>query len=214
MTSAITPAPIPAAVGPRESGPDGRPLLLFIHGFGSHERDLPGIAEHLGDGWDWISVRAPYALSTGGAAWFPLSEGGAFDRQAIEAALAGLEAFILEHTSGQPIVPIGFSQGGLMTTELLRSGRTGIKAGAILSGFVDPEPRASDALLVEDRPKVFFGRGTADPVLPESRFTDTEAWVQEFADGTVKVYEGLPHAVSQEEIADLRDFLDGLEYVK
>ncbi|MDJ1370371.1 alpha/beta hydrolase [Gulosibacter molinativorax] len=214
MTQEISPAPssapIPAAVGPRESGPDGRPLLLFIHGFGSHERDLPGLAPHLGDGWDWLSVRAPYALPTGGAAWFPLSEGGPIDRGAIDAALAGLEGFIESQTSGQPIVPIGFSQGGLMTTELLRSGRVEIAAAAILSGFVDPTPRESDARLLEEHKRVFFGRGTADPIIQEHRFAATEEWVTEFTDATVKVYPGLAHAVSQEELQDLRVFLDGL----
>lgn len=211
MTSEITPAQIPAAVGPRNSGPDGRPLLLFIHGFGSHERDLPGLASQLGDGWDWISVRAPYELSTGGAAWFPLSEGGAFDRAAIDASLAGLEAFLLEHTSGQPVVPVGFSQGGLMVTELLRSGRVAVAAGAILSGFVDPEPRATDAERLEHKPKVFFGWGTADQVLPKSRFTATEEWVSEFTDATIKVYEGLTHSIAPDEVTDLRNFLDSLE---
>ncbi|KAB1643957.1 alpha/beta hydrolase [Gulosibacter chungangensis] len=213
MTSAITPAPIPAAVGPRESGPDGRPLLLFIHGFGSNERDLPSLAENLGEGWDWISVRAPYPLVSGGAAWFPLSEGGPYDRGAIDASLAGLEEFIEAHTSGQPIVPIGFSQGGLMVTELLRSGRIAINAGVILSGFVDPEPRESDARLREKRPKVFFGRGTADPLIDEERFDTTERWVREYTDATVKVYQGLAHAVSHEEILDVREFLDDLGLV-
>lgn len=213
MTSEISPAAIPAAVGPRQSGPDGRPLLLLIHGYGSNEQDLPGIATQLGDGWDWISVRAPYALSTGGAAWFPLSDGGPVDRNAIQAALAGLDDFLAEHTSGQPVVPVGFSQGGLMTTELLRSGRNNVAAGALLSGFVDARSRPEDATLVERRPKVFFGRGTADPVIPETRFEVTEEWLLGHADATIKVYEGLAHAVSQEEIADLRDFLDGLGLV-
>ncbi|MGO1544205.1 MAG: alpha/beta hydrolase [Gulosibacter sp.] len=213
MTAAITPAPIPAAVGPRDSGPDGRPLLLLLHGFGSHERDLPGLVTRLGEGWDWLSVRAPYALETGGAAWFPLANGGPVDRSAIDAATAGLWEFVDEHTSGQPIVPIGFSQGGLMVSELFRSRPETVTSGALLSGFVDPAPRDTDAALKQAPPRVFFGRGTEDAVLSESIFGNTETWLREHADASIKVYEGLGHAVDQQEIEDLREFLAGLGLV-
>lgn len=215
MTAEIPAAPITTAVRAPERGPEGRPLLLFLHGFGSHERDLPALAPRLGDSWDWISVRAPYELSTGGAAWFPLPASGAIDRgsldrQAIHAAVTGLNAFLDAHTAGQPILPIGFSQGGLMVTELLRSGRNDVVAGAILSGFVDPDPRSGDAQLLANRPKVFFGRGTADPVIPESWFEAADAWLARYTQVTSRRYGGLGHAVSDPEIADLREFLDAL----
>ena len=49
------------------------PLVLLLHGFGSSERDLPGIMQHLPHGLAWASLRAPLPLGHGGAAFHPVA---------------------------------------------------------------------------------------------------------------------------------------------
>ena len=204
-------APIRSAVAPRAEGPDGRPLLLLLHGFGSSERDLPGIVPHLGPGWDWASLRGPYDVPGGAAAWFPISVRGSPEHGPVKAAVAGLLDWIDTATSGQPIVPIGFSQGGMMVTELLRHRPDAFAAGAVLSGFVAPGMQVGDARLAQRKPPLFFGRGELDvSIIPAEAFLRTEVWAEAHTTATIALYPGLGHAISAEELADLAAFLDGL----
>ena len=45
------------------------PLVVLLHGRGSHERDILALADHLPDGLAYAAVRAPLPES-GGYAWF------------------------------------------------------------------------------------------------------------------------------------------------
>ncbi|WP_175557331.1 alpha/beta hydrolase [Raineyella antarctica] len=204
-------APIRTVVGPRAEGPDGRPLLLLLHGYGSNENDLPGIVAHLGQGWDWVSPRGPYDIPGGGAAWFPISVPGRPERGPVEAALAGLLAWLDQTVDGQPVVPIGFSQGGMMVTELLRARPDTFPAGVVLSGFVAPGTSPGDARLAGRKVPLFYGRGAEDRgMIPAEAFERTEDWAREHADATIKVYPGLAHSIAVEELADVAAFLGGL----
>lgn len=204
-------APIRTAVGPRADGPDGRPLLVLLHGVGSHERDLPGIVGHLGEGWDWVSLRGPYDTPGGGAAWFPISTPGRPEREPVDAAVAGLLAWLDASTQGQPVVPVGFSQGGMMVTELLRRQPERFAAGVVLSGFVAPDPLPGDARLAELRPPLFYARGDRDESrIPSAAFGWTEEWAREHTAATVRIYPGLGHSISMPELEDLAAFLAGL----
>lgn len=207
-------APIRTVVGPRAEGPDGRPLLLLLHGFGSNENDLPGIVSHLGDGWDWLSLRGPYDIGGGGAAWFPISVPGRPERGPVDAALAGLLAWLDAMVEGQPVVPVGFSQGGMMVTELLRARPDAFPAGVVLSGFVAPGSSPGDARLAERKPPLFFGRGGEDRgIIPAEAFERTETWAREHTTSTIKLYPGLAHSIAAEELADLAAFLEALALV-
>ena len=58
------------------------PVLLLLHGYGSNEEDLVGLAPHLNPNLVSVSVRAPHELPFGGFAWFNIEwaeEGIQFD---------------------------------------------------------------------------------------------------------------------------------------
>lgn len=59
-------APVVATVG---STDPAAPLVVLLHGRGSNERDIIGLADHLPTGPAYASVRAPIAEG-GGYAWF------------------------------------------------------------------------------------------------------------------------------------------------
>src|SRR5690349_9155450 len=48
------------------------PLLLLLHGYGSNERDLIGLAPYLDSRFQIMSARAPHMLMPDGYAWFEL----------------------------------------------------------------------------------------------------------------------------------------------
>ena len=46
-----------------------KPLVVLLHGRGSNEQEIIGLAEHLPAGPSYVAVRAPIAEG-GGYAWF------------------------------------------------------------------------------------------------------------------------------------------------
>ena len=59
----------PPVVAWRGDARSGRPLVVLLHGRGSNEADIIGLADHLPAGLAYAAVRAPIAEG-GGYAWF------------------------------------------------------------------------------------------------------------------------------------------------
>lgn len=195
------------AVGTWESSPG--PTAVFLHGWGSDERDLAGLAPYLPRGLAWGSVRAPLRHPSFGFAWYPLESERSWEEQApIDEAVAALWAWA-DETLGDdtPILPIGFSQGGLMASQLLRTRPQRVPAAVILSGYALPSPQVADAVLADSLPPVFWGRGDLDPVIPPSAIAATQATLPGIASLEEHVYDGLSHQVSERELDDVRAFL-------
>ena len=55
---------------------------------------------------------------------------------------------------------------------------------------------------------MFWGRGTHDDVIPPFLVEHTTQWLPEHADLSGRVYPGLTHSVSEQELADVVTFLD------
>ena len=197
-----------SVLSPGWPGRASTPTALFLHGFGSHEHDLPGLSRYLPSGTPWASLRAPLELGYGAAAWFPLSPDGAMDDAAIAAAAEAVWAWVDERVDADaPVVPVGFSQGGLMALQLLRTRPERVLAPVVLAGFVQREPQPADAALAELRPEVFWGRGDADPVIWPDAVERTRRFLADHATATARLYPGLAHAVSEEQLEDVRAFL-------
>lgn len=111
-------------------------VALFLHGYGSNEHDLTGLVAPLGLSLPWASLRAPVELGHG-AAWLPVTTPGNPDPQIVAGATDTIWAWVDAHLSPDTrVVPIGFSQGGLMASQLLRTRPERVVAPVILSGFV------------------------------------------------------------------------------
>ncbi|WP_350349106.1 dienelactone hydrolase family protein [Agromyces sp. G08B096] len=182
----------------------GRPLLVLLHGYNSHEGDLFGLAPYLPLEPVIASLRAPIAADYGHA-WFDLA--GTDARRALGQADAATTAIVDWLDRVAPDVAsvglVGFSQGGAMALELLRRDPQRFGFAATLAGFALPGDRAGDARLAEVRPPVFWGRGTADEVIPAEEVALTQAWLPAHADVDARIYEGLGHSVSERELGDL-----------
>ncbi|WP_062206012.1 alpha/beta hydrolase [Demequina salsinemoris] len=186
------------------------PVVLLLHGFGSNERDLPGIVPHLGVATPWASLRAP--LSAGpGAAWFAITKPGNPDAAPVEDATDAIWAWVDEHLgAGAPVVPVGFSQGGLMATQLLRTRPERVTAAVVLGGFTLGHPQSADDALAARAVPVFWGRGAEDLVIAPAAVTRTGEFLPAHAALTERVYPGLAHGINAEELADVREFLAGV----
>lgn len=184
-----------------------RPLLVLLHGYGSHEGDLFSLAKFLPLEPVIASVRAPIDMGSGWA-WFPPSGHTDADVRLTEAD-ESTDALIawLDTTSSSGVGLLGFSQGGAMSLELLRAQPSRFDYAVQLSGFALPHDKPGDAVLAKTRPPVFWGRGTVDDVIPDSLIQHTLGWLPAHAKVTERIYEGVGHAVSEPEIADIHSFI-------
>jgi phospholipase/carboxylesterase len=184
------------------------PVAVLLHGYGSNEHDLAGLVPALGLALPWASLRAPLVLAPGAAAWFALTVPGDPDPGPVEAATDAIWAWIDEHAGPDAVVvPIGFSQGGFMVSQLLRTRPDRVLAPVVLAGFVLGAEQPADAALRTRRPAAFWGRGDADGVITAEAVARAAAFLPAHTTLVERVYPGLGHGVSAEEIDDVRAFL-------
>ncbi|WP_277050657.1 alpha/beta hydrolase [Ruania albidiflava] len=191
----------------------GRPLLVLLHGYGSHERDLMALAEHLPAGPVVASLRAPLPAGPG-YAWFPITDparAGEPDLDLANAATTGVmrwleETQALARTSG-PVGLLGFSQGGAMVTHLLRHHPELFACGVVLSGFTVPGLVGGDEALAQIAPPVYWGRGLADPLIGPGAIERTERFLDRHTTLTARSFAGLGHGVAAEELIEVATFL-------
>ncbi|GAA3025746.1 alpha/beta hydrolase [Microbacterium dextranolyticum] len=188
----------------------GRPLLVLLHGYGSHEGDLFALAPHLPKEFVVAAVRAPLTppFPAPGWSWFPIEGLQARDARAITASATVLLDWL--DRSVDPATPVGllgFSQGAVIGLQALRLRPERIGFVVALAGFVADGTLPTDAALAARRPPVFWGRGSRDEVIPADRIAHSTEWLPGFVDLSGRVYPGLTHSVSQDELDDVVVFL-------
>lgn len=185
----------------------GRPLLVLLHGYGSHEGDLFGLSPMLPLEPVIASVRAPISES-GGYAWFSRQDSatGDPDPERVDPVASALIDW-LDEQEYSSVGLLGFSQGAAVALQLVRHAPTRFAATVALSGFVTRGPHAGDAELEIAQPPVFWGYGTADPVIPQFAIERLREWLPGHSTSTIRVYEDLAHGISPAELADFSRFL-------
>ncbi len=196
-----------AAAGDRE----GRPLLVLLHGYGADEHDLFGLVPYLPPEFAVAAVRAPLAppFPAPGYSWYPIENLEDRDPAHTTAAATRLiewtDAAASAHSS---IGLLGFSQGAAVSLQAMRLEPARFAFAVNLSGYVTPGALPRDAELAARRPPVFWGRGTNDDVIPGFLVDHTTEWLPGHVDLSGRLYPGLTHSVSEQELADVRTFLD------
>jgi phospholipase/carboxylesterase len=194
------------------------PLVIFLHGYGSDERDLFGIKGDLSPDYTYLSVRAPLDVDGGGHKWFSQDtdvadyEGVTSD---IDTSTTLLTQFIEQATkkySTQPdkVILIGFSQGAMMTYQI------GLQHPELVRGIAPLSGKILSALNARLKPddrlknlKVFIGHGTADTRVAYSGATNANEALKKLALAPeFHAYPGLGHSINGNEISDLDKWLN------
>lgn len=90
---------------------DDAPLVVLLHGRGSNERDIIGLADRLPGGTAYAAVRAPIAEG-GGYAWFANRGIGRPVAESLRAAIDWFRLWLDEAApDGRPVTLVGFSGG-------------------------------------------------------------------------------------------------------
>ncbi|RMN44118.1 phospholipase/carboxylesterase [Pseudomonas syringae] len=194
-----------------------RPLVIFIHGYGSNASDLFGLKEHLPAGYNYLSVQAPVELQADSYKWFTQKKGGTdYDGVTEDLKSSGkrLTDFITQATEKfrtQPgkVFLVGFSQGAMMSYEVALRQPTLVGGFAALSGRLLPvvksEVNASDDLKAL---KVFIGHGVQDRQVAYASGPQAEATLKSLGlTPQFHGYEGLGHSINEAEVVDLANWL-------
>ncbi|MBS1673923.1 MAG: dienelactone hydrolase family protein [Actinobacteria bacterium] len=191
---------------------DDAPLLVLLHGYGSDENDLFSLVPFLPESVTVAALPAPLAAPwpMPGRSWYPIEELERRDAGSVtDAADAVLRWLDAEARDTPSIVLLGFSQGASVALQTLRRDPARVAGVVNLSGYAAPGDLPLDDELRERHTPVFWGRGTRDDVIPDALVAHTAAWLPEHSELVGRVYPGLTHSVSEEELGDVRRFLDG-----
>ena len=188
----------------------GRPLVVLLHGYGADEHDLFGLVPFLPEGIAVASVAAPLTppWPTPGRSWYPIEGMGARSPEATTSAARAFLACLDAAAPDTPVALLGFSQGAAVSLQALRLEPERFGAVVALSGYVTPGDLPNDEALQSLRPAVFWGRGTNDDVIPAELVAHTAQWLPHHSDLSGRVYSGLTHSISEDELLDVRAFLD------
>ena len=185
-----------------------KPVIVFLHGYGSNEQDLPGLATYLPQ-MPWVSLRAPLTLQPGSYSWAPITVPGNPEAAPVEAATASVWNWIDANLPADSlIIPIGFSQGGMMATQLLRTRPQRVLATVVLSGFTLGHSQPADSSLLEQLPPAIYCRGLDDQVINPAAVERTTEWLEKHTSLTAKTYYRLAHSIDERVMADVREFLE------
>lgn len=110
------------------------PLVVLLHGRGSHEREILRLADHLPVGPTYAAVRAPIAEG-GGYAWFANRGIGRPVAESLRATMDWFRDWLDGVApAGRPVVLIGFSGGAAFAGGLLLDDPGRYAGAAILYG--------------------------------------------------------------------------------
>ncbi len=195
---------------------DGSPLLVLLHGRGSHKGDLMGLRPALPAEAIVVTPQAPFPGAPwgygGGWAWYRFLGGTTPDPDTFEAGQASLEGFLREISSRLPVQPGpivlgGFSQGATtsLTYALRHPGR--VVGVLVFSGFLASHPSVQATPETSKGLRVFWGHGSLDQMIPFAHAREgRSALLAAGADLTARDYP-IGHWIEPQELTDAVDWV-------
>lgn len=198
------------------SGPapeDARAAAILLHGRGGTARGILALAQAV----DRPEV-AWLAPEAGGNAWYPhsflapLSENEPWLGTALDTVASLLDRLEARGVGGDRIALIGFSQGGCLALEYAaRNARRYGGVAGLSAGLIGAPGTPRDYAGSLDGTPVFLGCSDRDPHIPVERVEETaEVLGRMGASVTQRIYAGMGHTVTDDEIDHLRAMLDDL----
>lgn len=197
------------------------PLLLLMHGVGSNEKDLFGLANYLDERYLIVSARAPFKIAEGSYKWYDLDFSTGVRRTNINEAEKSLQLilqFLDElqakyHYDKQRVIVSGFSQGAIMSlcvglTHPEKVRGIGVFSGRVLEEVVKPKLAAKDKF---KHFEAFVSHGTHDGVLPVSDARNTKKLLESLQIKTSYHEYPSEHSISQANLEDFAAWLKGIK---
>ncbi|HNP74677.1 MAG TPA: alpha/beta hydrolase [Kouleothrix sp.] len=216
MTTKSTLSLVHLSQRPRQRGNGPPPLLILLHGYGSNEADLFGLAPYLDPRFLVLSVRAPYTLMHGSYAWFELgwtASGISIDARQAEASRKLAGEFIHAATAAYEADPrrvyvCGFSQGAMLASSIALTQPELVAGAVLMSGRVPDElkPLIAPAARLAGKPFLVV-HGIRDTVLPIQNGRASRAILEKLPVELTYHEYPMAHEVSTDSLADVTSWL-------
>jgi phospholipase/carboxylesterase len=147
------------------------PTILALHGRGSNESDLIGLADYLPQNLLWISPRGTFSLGSDSFAWFQITQIGKPDPIRLANALNTIDKFINEVIENYPVDKnklylLGFSQGSIVSMSYALTKPQRVTGVIAQSGYIPHESGLQiDEAGIKNKPFILT-HGIQDSVLP------------------------------------------------
>ena len=147
------------------------PTILALHGRGSNERDLIGLADYLPKEFLWISPRGPFDLGPDSYEWFQITQVGKPDPARLVNAINMIDKFIDEIIENYPVDKnklylLGFSQGSIVSMSYALTNPQRVAGVIAQSGYIPHESGLQiDEAGIQGKPFIVI-HGIQDPMLP------------------------------------------------
>jgi phospholipase/carboxylesterase len=202
--------PSPTVLGRGSDDPDA-PLVVLLHGRGSTEQDIIGLADLLPAGAAYAAVRAPIGEG-GGYAWFANRGIGRPVAESLADTIAWFRAWLDQIAPpGRPVLLVGFSggatfAGGVVLDDPTRfAGLATLYAGLPFDAGVPVTPGRLAGV------RVFAVQGDADTVIPPD--LQRRAWLYLHGEsGGELTSRRSPggHGITRADVDALADWITGL----
>lgn len=178
-------------------------VLIMIHGRGADARDILSVASHLNV--PGYALLAPEATNN---TWYPHSFMANSEQNEpwLSSALDLLKDSVGEATkqgiTAENIYFLGFSQGACLALEFVarhaqKFGGVVALTGGLIGDKINQDNYSGDF----NNTPVFLGTGNPDPHVPIERVKESAKILEKMnAKVHLKVYDGRPHTISQDEI--------------
>ncbi|MBO9598003.1 MAG: dienelactone hydrolase family protein [Cohnella sp.] len=197
---------------PANIDPDKKyPTLFTLHGKGSNERNMYGLAAPLAEEFIVIGVRGNLPLGAG-YQYYDLKSLGNPIREMFDQAVRQLEAFIRYASEKYPIDSskrylLGFSQGAILSMTLALTMGEQLKGIVALNGYVPEFVKTEYSLRSLQEVSIFISHGEFDSVFPVRIGHETAAYFKDLTPRlTFNLYPS-DHGVTE---ANRQDFVSWL----
>lgn len=195
---------------PPEAEPD-TPLMICLHGRGSNEGDLIGLAPYITQPFIWVSPRAPLDIMDG-YEWYHFKTLEEAEPASFDAALAALDAFVAGAARKFMAPPervwlMGFSQGSILAFAFLLTQPNWAAGLVAQSGYLPPlDGKGLDGRGLRGKP-VLITHGLYDPLIPVAMGRAARDALQGL--GAAVQYREFPmaHSVSGESLQAIDEWL-------
>ena len=195
---------------------DGAPLIVLLHGRGSHRGDLMALQPYLLPDAIVVAPEAPFPGAPWGYgpgwAWYRFMGRNRPEPESFEASQQELHAFLNELPAHLPVktgrlVLGGFSQGGVMSMAYALRHPGEVPCVINFSGFLPDHPSVRVTPESVRGTRFFWGHGTADPAIAFRLATEGRSILaQAGADLTARDYP-MGHQISETELGDVVNWL-------
>ncbi|MFI5935203.1 alpha/beta hydrolase [Actinoplanes sp. NPDC051494] len=187
------------------------PLVVLLHGRGSHENEIIALADHLPAGPVYAAVRAPITEGPG-YAWFANRGIGRPLPESLRSTLDWFRTWLDGVApAGRPVHLVGFSGGAAFAGGLLLDDPARYAGAAVLYGTL---PFDAGVPVTPDRlagVPVFLAHGSQDVVIPPELQARTWSYLHDESGATLTARrDPVGHGLAAPAVTALREWLESL----